>query len=233
MIQEITIGRERGAENPRLAVETEGKAMYLGKPGSVPSSVSRNHCRITIDEQGKILLEDLTANNFMYVNGTECKKRRNVQPDDTVELGPDRYKLDLDGIIKTVNSNKQWHIAPLEKIYESYQQEKMDKQVKQAKINALSALPGILSMTSIGLSFAMPALRVPMIILAAVLAIFFFVFRFKKAEADPKETKRKEDLYREKYVCPNPACGRFLGATPYKELLRNRACPYCKAKFVK
>ena len=40
-----------------------------------------------------------------------------------------------------------------------------------------------------------------------------------------------ENRFREQYVCPNSSCGRFLGAIPYKELIKNRACPYCKCKF--
>ncbi len=104
-------------------------------------------------------------------------------------------------------------------------------QVKQGKLNALSALPGVLSMTSIGLAVFIPGARIVMIVIAALFALAFALIRYKNASEVPLKTRKMDEAFREKYACPNPLCGRFLGATPYKELVKNRSCPYCKSKY--
>ena len=228
---DLTIGRESGVDNPRLAVEHNGKTFYWGKPGSVPMSVSRKHCHVVVDNDAKVTMEDITPNNFMYINGLDCKKKGGVTMSDTIELGPERYRLDLEGIVKSLSSQQSFSISPLQEIYDSYQKEKYDIQVYQGKLNALSALPGILSMTSIGLAVFIENARIIMIVVAAVFALFFAFIRYRNASKIPQRTRELEESFREKYVCPNPVCGHFLGGTPYKELLKNKICPYCKSKF--
>lgn len=228
---DLIIGRESGVDVARLAVEQDGKVSYWGKPGSVPKSVSRKHCHVWIDKDSSVTVEDITSNNFLYVNGLECKKKRNVALTDTIELGPDRYRLDLEGIVKAIAAQQAYSISSLQSIYDAYQKEKFDLQVYQGKLNALSALPGVLSMTSIGLAVFIPNARIVMIVVAAVFALAFAFVRYRNASKIPLKTKKLEDSFREKYICPNPVCGHFLGGIPYKELLKNRSCPYCKSKF--
>lgn len=228
---DLIIGRENGVDNPRLSIEYNGKTFYWGKPGSVPKSVSRKHCRVVIDNDAKVSVEDVTTNNFIYVNGQDCKKKGGISLTDTIELGPDKYRVDLEGIVKALSAQQSYSIAPLQEIYDSYQKDKYDIQVSQGKLNALSALPGILSMVSIGIAFFIEKARLIMIIIAAVFAAVFAIIRFRNASKIPMQTKKLDESFREKYVCPNPACGHFLGLTPYKELLKNRSCPYCKSKF--
>lgn len=228
---ELIIGRESGVENPRLAVTQNGQTLFFGTPGSVPKDVSRKHCLIQIGDDSKMIVEDLTDNNFIYINGADCKRKGSVSLSDTIELGPSKYRLDMDAIIKTLSSKQSFSIKHLESIYEGYQKDKFDMQVKQGKLNALSALPGVLSMTSIGLAVFIENARIIMIIIAAIFALVFALIRYRNASKIPIRTRRMEESFREKYVCPNPACGHFLGGVPYKELLKNRVCPYCKTKF--
>ncbi len=178
-----------------------------------------------------MIVEDLTDNNFIYINGADCKRKGNVSLSDTIELGPSKYRLDMDIIIKTLSSKQSFSIKHLESIYDGYQKDRFDMQVKQGKLNALSALPGVLSMTSIGLAVFIENARIIMIIIAAIFALFFALIRYRNASKIPIRTRKMEESFREKYVCPNPACGHFLGGVPYKELLKNRTCPYCKTKF--
>ena len=229
---ELIIGRESGVENPRLAVLQGDQTSFYGSPGSVPKTISRKHCKVTIDDSGSISIEDITDNNCTYVNGVDCKIKSNVGINDVIELGPSRYVLDLDAILKSISSKQSFSIKHLEAIYCDYQKEKLDMQVRQGKLNAISALPGILSMTSIGIAVFLPSARVIMIAFAAVFALVFAFIRYKNASKTPLKSRSIEESFREKYVCPNPACNRFLGATPYKELIRNRSCPYCKARFL-
>lgn len=228
---DLMIGRESGTANPRLAVEQNGKTMYWGKPGTVPMSVSRKHCHVVIGDEGKVEIEDITENNFMYVNGQDCKKKGNLAISDKIELGPDRYPLELEGILKALSSQKEYDISHLQAIYDAYQKERFDMQVRERKFNALSTLPGVLSMASLGLAFFIEKARVVMIVIAAVLGLVFALIRLRNADKIPSKMKALEDSFRERYVCPNPSCGRFLGVLPYKELLKNKSCPYCKAKF--
>lgn len=229
---ELLIGRESGAEKPRLAVTRNGKTDYYGKPGSVPRSVSRRHCRVTVDDDLSVTIEDITENNFMFVNGSDCKRRKNLRMDERIELGPDHYVLELDAIIKGLSAQQTWHIAHLEKIYNDYHQTKMDNQIEQGKKGAIMSLPGIISMISIAVAASVPNVRTPMIIVAAVFAIVFAIIRMRDASIVPLKLKKLDEDFRESYVCPNPTCGRFLGAMTYKDLLKNRVCPYCKAKYI-
>lgn len=227
---ELFIGRESGAEKPRLAVTRDGKTDYYGKPGSVPKSVSRRHCMVTVNDDQSVTIEDITENNYMFVNGADCKRRKNVRMDDRIELGPDRYVLELDAIIKGLSAQQTWHIAHLEKIYNDYHQTKLDIQIKQWKISALTSLPGVLMMTSAILAVFLPAVRFLMIAIAVAFAIAFAVIRSRNT--NPLKLKKLDEDFRESYVCPNPTCGRFLGSMTYKDLLKNRVCPYCKAKYI-
>ena len=230
-MMDLIIGRESGVENPRLAIELNGKTFYWGKPGSVPKSVSRKHCHVSMDDDAKMLIEDITENNFLYVNGADCKRKGGVSISDTIELGPDKYRLDLEGILKALSSQQTYDISTLKGIYETYQKDREALQVSQGRFNALSALPGILSMTSIGLAVFIENARIVMIAVAALFALVFALIRYRNASKIPKRIRKLEEDFREHYVCPNPACGHFLGGTPYKELLKNRSCPYCKSKF--
>lgn len=231
---EILIGREEGVVKPRLTLTREGKVSYLGNPGSVPKSVSRKHCRLVLHDDATLSITDITDENFMYVNGIDCKSRGKITIKDTVELGPDRYKLDLPTIVKAFSSQQTYHIAYLENVQAEYNKAKMDNQISQGRLNALSALPGVLSMSSMVLAACTEyaEVRIPMIVLAALFALGFAVIRIRNASRNPVKLKKLDDDYREKYVCPNPMCQHHFGQTQYKELLRSQGCPYCKARFV-
>lgn len=231
---ELIIGRESGVEKPRLAVFLNGQVMYCGAPGSVPKSVSRKHCKVVVGDDTTITIEDITDNNFLYINGVDCKRKKNINIKDSIELGPARYVLDLEAILKSVSSKQVFRIKHLQKIQEDYLKEKMDLQVKQGKMNAASMLPGIVSTLSMLLMIVWQSV-LPRLILGAIAVggmIFFFLFRARTAESNPKKIKDMEDKYRNNYVCPNPSCRRFLGTTPYRELLQNNTCPYCKSRFI-
>lgn len=232
-MKELMIGREAGVskDQARLAIYSEGNTFFLGNRGSVPPNVSKKHCRIVFDSDNRMTVEDITEDNFMFINGADCKRKENVTLSDRIELGPEKYLLDMVAVIKTVSANQTFSISHLEAVFDGFQNEKLDMQVRQGRLNALSALPGVLSMTSIGLAVFLPNARVVMIVIAAVFALVFALIRFIFASKIPLKTREMENRFRERYVCPNPSCNRFLGMTPYKELLKNRACPYCKCKY--
>ena len=55
---ELIIGRQGGVERPRLMIQHEDKSIPMGDPGSVPMNVSRRHCRVVIDDNFNISIED-------------------------------------------------------------------------------------------------------------------------------------------------------------------------------
>ena len=234
MVQELIIGRERGVENPRLAVIRDGKPVFFGKPGSVPKNVSREHCRVTIDAKGEITVEDITQNNFMFVNGTECKKRGNVHPDDVIELGPDRFRVNLGDILKMLSASAEWHIGHLQKVYDDYQAVMIQDEIKRNRLNAFRIITPSISVIACVIAFVVKEPLVQMIggIISVLFMLGFAALMFIKGSSDPVKRRRLQDDFRDRYVCPNPSCGCFLGQITYKELLKRRSCPHCKGKFV-
>ena len=230
---EFTLGRESGTDMPRLAVSKDGKTLFFGAPGSVPQGVSRLHCRVIVEDDSKITIEDVTDNNLMFVNGLDCKRKQNVGMNDTVALGACKYKLGLDAILKMLSSNQSFSIAHLEQLYQDYEKEKINFQIKQGKNNVWRTFPILLSMISgvAAFLFKNGILREVLFSISVLLAIVFFVFLLRKASQNPMEISKRDQNFREKYICPNPACHHFLGMTPYKDLLKNKTCPFCRAKF--
>lgn len=246
MMTELIIGREASSDAPRLAVTMNGKTDFLGNPGIVPKSISRKHCKITIGDDSLMTVENLTIQpgsmsvpNEVYVDGEDIVKKSGVPMDSIIVLGPKpqnnnektQYKFTVKTILKALGQNQVYPIGHLKKVYEDYQKEKFDLQVYIGKLNALSALPGVLSMTSIGLAVIIPALRIVMIVVAAIFALAFAIIRYKNASKIPLKTRDIEDRFRKKYICPNPACHHFLGNTPYQELAEHKECPYCHCRF--
>lgn len=234
---EIIIGRETGAQQPRLQIKCEGKNYYLGNPGSVGMKVSRQHCRLDVKTDGTIVsITDITDNNFMYINGKEFKSKKGVNLTDVIELGPERYKLDIAAVLKQVIGTPTYHIAPLREVYDSYQKELMNMQIKQGKMGAMSSLPMILSMGSGVLVSVIPgispAIRTILIIIAVSLMILFIFLRLITASSNPQKRKELDDDFHKKYVCPNPNCKHFFGTMRPDELVTSKTCPWCKSKLV-
>lgn len=234
----IIVGREANSATPRLGVTVDGNNKFIGAPGSVPMSVSRKHCRIEVLADGSITVANVAEGNVMYVNGTEYKLKT-ISNEDMVELGPDRYMLDIQAVIKASSSaaamgEDAFNILPLKKVWEDYQNGKIKAQVKTGKMNALSAIPGVLSMVSMAL-YVIPGFEKQMQnlfgIIAAVFAVTFLVVRLRVAGKNPIAQKKMDEDFQDRYVCPNPTCNHFIGNQPYKLVLKNGSCPWCKSRY--
>ena len=236
---DLIIGRESGSAAPRLCIKQGEKAFYLGASGSVPKTVSRSHCRLQIESDGKMVISNVSDQNSLFINGLEYKTKA-ITKNDLVELGAEHYQLDVQAILemfkkghgKPLNTNEPstYHIAHLRTIWENYSKEKMDIQVSQGKFNAASTIPGVLSMVSIALSFVFTdAVRIVFISIAAVLAIAFAIVRLNNAGKIPMRQKELDERFQDDYVCPH--CKHFLGNQSYKLILKNGGCPWCKSRF--
>ena len=232
MAIDVIIGRESGTETPRLCVKMGEKTFFFGKPGSVPKTVSRSHCRLLTDGN-KMTISNVSDQNSLYVNGMEYKSK-SISKTDLVELGPERYRLDLPEILEQMEKlpaqdiSGAYYITHLKTIWDNYSNNKMAIQIRERKINALSAIPGVISMISIALSF-IDGLRAIFITVAAVFALTFALVRIKSAGNVPLRQKELDERFQDEYVCPH--CKHFLGNQRYDLVLRNGGCPWCKAKF--
>lgn len=228
----LIIGRESGVVAPRLCIKDGNRTKFIGQPGSVPKTVSRNHCRIEKTNDGKLRITNISDQNSVYVNGIDCQSKT-IDKNDLVELGTDHYRLDLASVVKVIESvdvPTSYSIIHLKQIWDNYSQAKLDMQIRERKINALSAIPGVISMISIALSF-IDGFRAVFISVAAICAMVFAIIRLKGAENGPLKQRELEDGFQDDYVCPNPKCHHFLGNRSYKLVLKDGCCPWCKSKY--
>ena len=242
---EIIIGREN-VPSPRLQLMIDGKIKFYGEPGSVPKTVSRKHCRLVMAAEG-IRLENLSQSNVLYVNGKEFEAK-SIKPTDIVELGPDRYRLDLETLVSVLSEDRtgkavsgqkadvlkpEYSLAPLEKVWNDYDKAKFELQVRERKFNALSSGTGILTMGGMVCAFipAFASVRLVLIVITMVILVVFFIIRMKNSNEVPLLQRELEKQFHKDYVCPNPKCRHFFGNQPYEDISKNVVCPWCKSKF--
>lgn len=243
---DFIIGRESsvdGGIGRRLSITYNStKSLYIGYEGSVPVTVSRQHCKLSVDADGSMVLISLKPANITYVNGQEIMKKQ-VSSHDVIELGSERYRLDLQAVLHTVADllpKPSISIAHLETIWDNYQAEKVAMQVKRNKSAAIQSGLGILSSIAMVLGFFIEAdakntllvsFRIIFMSVFLLLSIYFFVIRYRNADKDAQALKEFEDRFKEKYVCPC-GCGRFMGGQEYKQLvITQKMCPVSKRPY--
>ena len=109
-------------------------------------SVSRHHARLTYEEEGHWILEDLGSTNGTFVNGIQIA-RKQVTSKDVIKLG-DSYVLNLAEVLKANNDYSE-EFAALKQVYDNYIQAKIkiqsSNQFKTRLLQSLPfALPGII-----------------------------------------------------------------------------------------
>lgn len=238
---EILIGRENSSDS-RLQLEVGGVKRVYGEKGSVPHTVSRRHCKLIIDAD-KIVIENISPSNVTYINGREFD-RKSISYSDVVELGPERYRLELQRIITFLSKPQtskpqdllrlEFSITHLRQVFEDYENAKLQMQVQERRFNAYASATGIFSALSMVVMRAAPELKnlsIAFTVALLICTVFFIYKRFTLAAKNPMLQKQLADKFRENYVCPNPECKRFLGNLPYNELTKVNACPHCKSRF--
>lgn len=231
---DIIIGRE--GESSRLHLVGSGnKEKFIGYPGSVPRSVSRTHCKLTVDEKLNMSVTNLKAENSTFVNGVAVLSKH-ITAKDVVELGGDRYRLDVEAVLKAFGGNlpRIYSIKHLEQVWNHYHDTKLNVQIKERRANAIRSVSGIFSMMSIACGF-IPGIdmtfRIVLYAVALLLGIYFFFGSYRSSSETPKFLDDLDRQFHDDYVCPNPECHHFMGYQPYKELKKNGGCLYCKALF--
>ncbi len=259
----ILIGKEPGQGRLLVAI-VGGKTAAIGAPNSVPGSVSRckvaegvAHAKIAIDQSGNMVLTNMKSQNVTYVNGSEIVSKI-ITPANTVELGKDRFNINLQTVIETarklssitmggtsgnsgqgeVQPKKKYNISHLKRVWETYEGE-MDRIAQQqqetGKKRMLPIMVGSLSGVASPILATLVAVNT-LYITVPVAAISFglYFINYRKKDTSYEERKAAQERFIDDYVCPNPDCNKFLGNTSYKLLKKQYSmqCPYCKSEFV-
>lgn len=231
---ELILGRESGTS--RLHISGYNTEKFFGNPGSVPRSVSRQHCKLSVDTQGNCIITNLKPENYTFVNGVAIESKH-ISFSDRVELGAEHYRINVKDIIESVTGKEApetYSILPLQRVWEDYNNAKLEFQIKERKSASIQSVVGIISMLSIACGFipGIPmAFRVVLYAIALVLGVYFFVIRYKQSEETPRYLADLDQKFHENYVCPNPKCRRFLGYSPYSDLRKTKGCYQCNAKY--
>ena len=197
-------------------------------------SVSRHHARLTYEEEGHWILEDLGSTNGTFVNGIQIA-RKQVTSKDVIKLG-DSYVLNLAEVLKANNDYSE-EFAALKQVYDNYIQAKIkthsSNQFKTRLLQSLPfALPGIIGVL-IGFSGkgspALFAISLFITICAPTVGIYWGA---KQSAKIPKLLQDLTNQFKIDYVCPK--CGTFLGEIPWVSVRNRKHCPVssCKAKWV-
>jgi pSer/pThr/pTyr-binding forkhead associated (FHA) protein len=99
---ELIIGREAGASRLRISINNQDR--FWGNANSVPKSVSRQHCKVVTDDKGGYIITNLKPENVTYVNGVQIESKH-ISGKDRIELGADRYFMDIAAIIKGLGAS--------------------------------------------------------------------------------------------------------------------------------
>ena len=219
---DIIIGRDQDTSKLRMIVDKQGK--LFGTQGSVPLSVSRQHCSLTVNPDGTYIVKNLKAQNCTFVNGVPVEE-------DVIELGTDHYVLQWDFVREM--KPKIADIRHLQNVWDQYNKDILALTVKERKANSLRSGTGLLTMMAIAVSFILGkeqagTLYLVLYGLAISLSLAFFIKSIFDAGKVPKERQALTEKFQRDYTCPN--CKRFL-SQPYSQVKLFDKCPYCKTTF--
>ena len=235
---DIIIGREQGAR--RLHCVAGGREFNIGAAGSVPLSVSRQHCKLTVNGSN-ITIENIKAQNITFVDGNQIFSK-SISATSKVQLGEERFLIPLQQILQLATGAPvgqqqpnvpTYSLKPLKSVWEEYDDRKMEIQNNAAKSANRQRLQGILSMLGMCIGFIPgidQTIRIVIVVAALAIAIYFFV----KGSMNATVQQQLHDLdeeFAKKYKCPNPKCGRPFGAIPYRNIEYNKQCLACGCKY--
>ena len=100
---EIIIGREEGAR--RLHCIADGREFNIGAAGSVPTSVSRKHCKIIVNGS-QITVENLKPQNVTFIDGLQVFSKTTTA-DCKLQLGTEKYNVSLRQVIQLATGKPQ------------------------------------------------------------------------------------------------------------------------------
>lgn len=244
---EIIIGREEGAR--RLHCIADGREFNVGMAGSVPASVSRKHCKIIINGNS-MSIENLKPQNVTFVDGNQVFSK-GITAASKIQLGAEKVGIPLKEIIKlatgkatvagggTVSQKPEpptFSLRPMKNVWDEYEKQMLqididvaEKQKSEKKKNRIQGL-----CSSLGMLFVLvPDLGFMRFVLLGVSILMTLYFLFKEEDDDISSVRKNKlnEEYAGKYKCPNPACGKPFGYTPYRRIEFNKQCFTCGCKY--
>lgn len=255
--RKILIGKEPINGRLMIGFQVKGKiqTVAIGASNSVPGSVSRYngeqwsaHISLEVNKDGRLLVTNLKEQNVTYVNGVEIMTKQ-IAPNTTVELGKDRYPINISDILKVVEKilrvaepeePKTYNIRHLESVWDKFHLQNIELQKRVLKQGLHARIPMFFTMGAGAISSiafacgwgdAVKGLCLALTIIGLV--IMFYSFLKSKNDTSIEDRERYMEEFQEKYICPNPTCGKFLGNLSYKLMKRqySMSCPHCKCKF--
>lgn len=225
---EITIGRD--GQTGKLRMTVGKQTSTFGEAGSVPRSVSQEHVRVTIGDDGSLVLTNLNPENDTYVNHRAVERKR-ISEGDRIVLGGEHYRLSWDMLKPFIP--KMVDISALEQMWKDYQEQRLQMQIRERRFNTLRSATGLITMAAIALSIMTGRQSLWFIVLyvvAILISLAFTIKAWRDASAVPQKAQQLNRQFQHDYVCPQ--CGHFLGNQPYELLAQNGHCPYCKTQFI-
>lgn len=239
---EIIIGREEGAR--RLHCVVDGREFNIGQAGSVPNSVSRKHCKITVMGD-TMTIENLKLENVTFVDGSQVFSK-SITSTSQIQLGIDHFAVPLQQVLQLSTGkpasggpSKQggnaptFSLLPMKSVWEEYDRRKLEIQEASAKSANMSRLQGILSMCGMCIGFIPgidQTIRIIIIVAALLVAVYFFLQGMSN-DSVQKQLRDLDEEYANKYKCPNPSCGKPFGSVPYRQIEFNKQCFACGCKY--
>ena len=141
---EIIIGRD--ATTSRLNVMVDNTPHLVSSPNTVPKSVSRQHCELTINDDGTMCIRNLNPQNKTYVNGIAVMSKT-LNRSDKVELGANCYVLTWDKIDKALP--KEADIRPLKTVWDTYNNETKAVAHSTQRFQVIRGLLPVLTMSAV------------------------------------------------------------------------------------
>lgn len=225
----VVIGRNQSTA--QLMMSVNGMTQSFGPKNSVPTSVSREHAILSIEDDGRMVLKNMNIQNYTFVNMVGIESKR-IKEGDRIELGTNHYVLDWEFIKPFVP--KYADIRPLKKVWDDFQEELLDMQIKEKRFGVLRSATGLITTVAILLSMFTSRenpLFIFLYVAAGVISAFFFVKAYIECSKTPRRIQELKDEFPKKYVCPN--CGKFLGQQSFDLLSQNTKCPHCSAIYKK
>lgn len=256
----LFVGRDSATGKLAVAVSLDGerKSALVGEDGSVPSSVSRcvaggnaAHLSIRVDGDGALRATNLNPENVTFVDGMEIITKR-VMPSDILLLGKDKFPVSVSALLSIAEKmavasglrkppSKEFDITLLEAVWNNYHDRNLEIQKRARMQNVAGRVPvfftmvsGVISSVAFTCGWGGTAKGLCIVLTVVGLAVMLYTFFKQKNDTSIEDRERLLEEFQDKYVCPNPGCGKFLGNYPYKLMKRqySMTCPYCKCKFV-
>lgn len=240
----VIVGRE--ATTSQLLLSSGRQSTSFGARGSVPKSVSREHCLLTIeDDQQTMTLTNQNANNVTFVNGMQivtCK----VSFSDVVELGREHYPLNWQAVRELMAATmkkkpEEVDITHLEKVWEEYKHndEQLTKKVKMAGLlrsigiglGMVAGAVGAWAKFLAGVDFSMGILIASAV--SAIIIALTIIISYVDMQGVPKKREELKKELLHSYCCPK--CGYYFGKDKSYDIIKANidSCPKCKSKFIK